>query len=80
MMLLLLSGLSVEEAIALRGSDVDLVQSVIRVQGIRFADLQRIVGTLSAPVLGAYAKLSPTGPPAAWESIDRVLLSARSPA
>ena len=49
-------------------------------QGIRFADLQRIVGALPAAVLGAYAKQSPAGPPAAWESIDPVFPSVRGAA
>jgi len=151
-MLLLLSGLSVDEAIALRARDVDLAQGVIHVQGssprdvalreplrdlvaarsadgerilmagahpvgegeidaqilsaahdarlerasevdakclrhtyvaylvrqgIRFADLQRIVGSLPAPVLGAYAALSPAGPPAALAGIDLAPPSVR---
>jgi integrase len=46
-------------------------------QGIRFADLQRIVGPLPAPVLGVYATLSPAGPPAALASIDIKLPSVR---
>jgi integrase len=144
-MLLLLSGLSVEEAVGLRASSVDIAQDVIHLQGtssrdvalrqplrdllaaqpavdervlmpgrravseddldaqilcaahdarlqrateinanclrhtyiahlvrrgIRFADLQRVVGTLPAPVLGAYATLSPAGPLAGLDQID----------
>lgn len=48
-------------------------------QGIRFADLQRVVGPLSAPALGAYAAISPSGTPVPRESIDMTYPSLRRP-
>lgn len=153
-MMLLLSGLTPEEAIALRWSDVDMAKNVIHVngpsardvglseplrailsarspagdvvlqagghpltpeaieaqllcaahdarlqrageitasclrhtyiaylarQGIRFADLQRVVGGLPASVLGAYSTLSPATSPVAREVIDPVFPSVRQP-
>ncbi len=45
-------------------------------QGIRFADLPRIVGQLPVGVLGAYATLSPTSSPVAMDAIDPVYPSA----
>jgi uncharacterized protein involved in exopolysaccharide biosynthesis len=153
-MLLLLSGIDVDEAVALRGSDVDVESSVIRIegasardvsmsdalralaaplastkerllivrglpataatidaqilcaahdarlaaaaevdarclrhtfiaylvrQGIRFVDLQRLVGSLTAPMFAAYAKLSPAGPPVSARSIKSVFPPPREP-
>jgi integrase len=48
-------------------------------QGIRFADLQRLVGSLTAPMFAAYAKLSPAGPPASGQSIQAVFPSLQRP-
>jgi succinoglycan biosynthesis transport protein ExoP len=129
--LLLVSGISLDEALALRGSDVDLALGVIHVggesardvvlpetlrallgvramehspallsaahdagiedvvdvtsdclrhtyvaflvrQGIRFADLTRVVGHLPAEVLGAYSALSPRGSRLPREAINVV--------
>jgi polysaccharide biosynthesis transport protein len=41
-------------------------------QGIRFSDLQRIVGALPAPLLSAYVALSPSASTTAREAIDPV--------
>jgi uncharacterized protein involved in exopolysaccharide biosynthesis len=48
-------------------------------QGIRFADLQRLVGSLTAPMFAAYAKLSPAGPPASGQSIQAVFPPLQRP-
>ena len=47
-------------------------------QGIRFADLTRLVGQLPAEVLGAYSTLSPTGSRVPQEAIDVVFPAFRS--
>jgi hypothetical protein len=47
-------------------------------QGIRFADLSRLVGRLPAELLGAYSALAPPGPRLAGERIDTVLPGIRA--
>ncbi|MET0918863.1 MAG: tyrosine-type recombinase/integrase [Burkholderiales bacterium] len=47
-------------------------------QGIRFADLTRLVGQLPAEVLGAYSTLSPTGSRVPQEAINVVFPAFRS--
>ena len=47
-------------------------------QGIRFADLARLVGRLPPEELAAYDALVPPGPRVSLEAIDRVLPSLRS--
>jgi len=47
-------------------------------QGIRFADLTRLVGPLPVEVLGAYSALAPRGARAAGEAIDVVFPAFRS--
>jgi hypothetical protein len=46
-------------------------------QGIRFADLARVVGSLPPEALAAYGDLAPAGPRAALEAIELVLPSLR---
>jgi integrase len=46
-------------------------------QGIRFADLARVVGGLPPEALAAYGDLAPSGPRAALEAIQLVLPSLR---
>jgi hypothetical protein len=41
-------------------------------QGVRFADLMRIVGRLPAETLGAYSPLAPQGSRVAATAIERV--------
>ena len=48
-------------------------------QGIRFADLARLVGAIPSEELAAYGALAPTGPRAARDAIERVLPALRSP-
>jgi integrase len=47
-------------------------------QGIRFADLTRLIGQLPADVLGAYSALAPTGPRVALDEISIVFSAFRS--
>jgi len=47
-------------------------------QGIRFADLTRLIGHLPADVLGAYSALAPIGPRVALEEISVVFSAFRS--
>ena len=47
-------------------------------QGIRFADLARIVGPMPADLLGAYAALAPAGQRVPRESIDTSLPGTRA--
>jgi uncharacterized protein involved in exopolysaccharide biosynthesis len=49
-------------------------------QGIRFADLARVVGDLPPAALAAYGDLAPAGPRAALEAIELVLPALRTPA
>jgi integrase len=46
-------------------------------QGIRFADLARVVGRLPAEALAAYGDLTPAGPRATLDAIQLVLPSLR---
>jgi succinoglycan biosynthesis transport protein ExoP len=48
-------------------------------QGIRFADLARVVGRLPPEELAAYRVLVPPGPRASLDAIDRVFPPLRSP-
>ena len=48
-------------------------------QGIRFADLARVVGRLPPEALAAYGDLAPAGPRAALDAIELVLPALRSP-
>ena len=48
-------------------------------QGIRFADLARVVGRLPPEALAAYGDLAPGGPRAALEAVQLVLPSLRGP-
>jgi uncharacterized protein involved in exopolysaccharide biosynthesis len=48
-------------------------------QGIRFADLARVVGRLPPEELSAYGDLAPAGPRAALDAIQLVLPSLRGP-
>ena len=49
-------------------------------QGIRFADLARLVGPIPPEELAAYGALAPTGPRVAIDAIERVLPALRLPA
>jgi integrase len=49
-------------------------------QGIRFADLARVVGHLPPEALAAYGDLAPAGPRAALDAIELVLPPLRGPA
>jgi site-specific recombinase XerD len=49
-------------------------------QGIRFADLARVVGHLPPEALAAYGDLAPAGPRAPLDSIQLVLPALREPA
>lgn len=49
-------------------------------QGIRFADLTKIVGRLPAETLSAYSTLSPAGARISMEAVERVLPALRAPA
>jgi uncharacterized protein involved in exopolysaccharide biosynthesis len=48
-------------------------------QGIRFADLARLVGAIPAEELAAYGALAPVGPRIAFDAIELVLPALRSP-
>ena len=48
-------------------------------QGIRFADLARVVGSLPPEALAAYGDLAPGGPRAALEAVQLALPSLRGP-
>ena len=48
-------------------------------QGIRFADLARLVGAIPPEDLGAYGALAPPGPRVALHAIELVLPALRSP-
>ncbi len=47
-------------------------------QGLRFADLARIVGPLPTDRLAAYKRLAPAGPPVAPADVERVLPALRA--
>jgi len=49
-------------------------------QGIRFADLARLVGPIPPEELAAYGELAPAGPRVALDAVERVLPALRSPA